>query len=51
MWEMVTNKNAVSRGGYATLFGYNDHSYMRIVPEVKERTYSRGRVIVTPDVV
>ena len=51
MWAMVTDKNAVARGGYTTLFGYDDHSSMRIVPEVKERKYSWPMIIVTPEIV
>jgi hypothetical protein len=31
MWEMITHPR-----GYTSLFGYDDHSYMRIVSESKK---------------
>jgi hypothetical protein len=50
MWEMINRPaEGLHPGGYTTLFGYDDHSSMRIVPETK--TKSRGHVIITPDVI
>jgi hypothetical protein len=36
MWTMTNSKEAVERGGYTSLFGYEDHSYMRIISEPKK---------------
>lgn len=33
LWNLVNNKDAAQRGGYSTLFGYDDRSSMRIVGE------------------
>jgi hypothetical protein len=37
MWEMINRPaEGCHPGGYTTLFGYNDHSSMRIIPEPKK---------------